>query len=352
MLNWVILICSSLFVLHSTVVITGLNEATNRMETIQKAANDDIKAEALFREFVVRHNKTYANDKAEFKKRFQVFKQSLRRQANLNMEEEKLGGTAWYGVNQFSDWTPAEFRDFLRKGVKRIQPCHTDVPCCHHVKLTKPLPSKINWATLGKVTTIKNQGKCGSCWAFSGAEIIETQWAIDRGSLLELSVQELVDCSEQNGCGGGDTCSALTWLQENNAQLVHASEYPYKDAFSACKQGIVTKGTGVKIKYPCGCRNVSETSVMMPVVASHGTWAVNVDATMWHDYLGGIIQHHCSDQDINHAVQITGYDTTGPVPYWILRNSWGPLFGMDGYLHVAIGKNLCGLAGAPTYVVV
>ena len=76
MLNWVFLICFFLFVLHLAAVITGLNEATNRVETIQKAANDDIKAAALFREFVIRHNKSYVSDKEEFTKRFQVFKVS------------------------------------------------------------------------------------------------------------------------------------------------------------------------------------------------------------------------------------------------------------------------------------
>lgn len=82
---------------------------------------------------------------------------------------------------------------------------------------------------------------------------------------------------------------------------------------------------------------------MIKLLAFHGPLTVAVDATSWQDYLGGIIQYHC-DPNRNHAVQIVGYDLSGDIPYFIVRNTWGPNYGVDGYLKIAIGKNLCGIA--------
>lgn len=80
-------------------------------------------------------------------------------------------------------------------------------------------------------------------------------------------------------------------------------------------------------------------------MVNHGPVAAAVNALSWQNYLGGIIQFHCdsSFKMLNHAVQIVGYDNTGKIPYYIVRNSWGPLFGNDGYLYIAIGNNLCGV---------
>jgi len=81
---------------------------------------------------------------------------------------------------------------------------------------------------------------------------------------------------------------------------------------------------------------------IVKLLAYHGPLVAAVDATSWQDYLGGVVQFHC-ENNRNHAVQIVGYDLTADIPYYIVRNSWGPSFGIDGYIHIAIGKNLCGL---------
>lgn len=82
---------------------------------------------------------------------------------------------------------------------------------------------------------------------------------------------------------------------------------------------------------------------MIKLLSNHGPLVAAVDASTWQHYLGGIIQYHCFNE-LNHAVQITGYDLRGQIPYFIVRNTWDTGFGLNGYLHIAIGNNLCGIA--------
>uniref|UniRef100_A0A1A8J7S5 Cathepsin O n=1 Tax=Nothobranchius kuhntae TaxID=321403 RepID=A0A1A8J7S5_NOTKU len=87
-----------------------------------------------------------------------------------------------------------------------------------------------------------------------------------------------------------------------------------------------------------------QEEAMMGQLVQNGPLAVIVDAVSWQDYLGGIIQHHCTSQWSNHAVLVVGYDTTGEIPYWIVQNSWGTSWGNEGYVYVKIGSNVCGIA--------
>ncbi|KAK3699913.1 hypothetical protein QZH41_016579 [Actinostola sp. cb2023] len=246
-----------------------------------------------FKHFVTSFNKSYVNDPREYTKRKGIFKESLIRQFQLNQKEKLLGGRAVYGVNKFSDMTTQEFKEFLRRShirpsqgtlfgtPKNPEPDLCKVPQKDH------MPTHWNWHEQGKVTSIKNQGK-----------VYYT--------------------------------------------LAPESECPYEDKQTDCIDTLKHSKSGVTIKRPCSKYRADEMSYIKPVVAFVGTVSVNVDATQWHDYLSGIIQHHCSAIDINHAVQIVGFDTKGVVPYWIVRNSWGTEFGDQGYLYIEMGKNLCG----------
>ncbi|KAL9972202.1 hypothetical protein ACROYT_G018462 [Oculina patagonica] len=318
---------------------------------------DETTLKLMFKEFVRTHNKTYVNDPEEYIKRLGVFKESLARHSKLNAREAELNGTAVYGINQFSDWTPEEFREFLRRGSREDHGLFTNtcsLPPTDYCKLklnASATPHNHDWRKEEKVTAVKNQGKCGSCWAFTATECIESQWAIAGNPVTELSVQELISCSRPKGCSGGSTLGALDWLSTYQYTLAPATEFPYVDKETTCKTNLL-KEKGVKIKCGCPVLIKTESTRMKELVGLHGPLAVNVDATMWHDYLGGIIQHHCTDTDINHAVQITGYDFNGNIWYWIVRNSWGPSYGDNGYLYIKMGDNLCGVANSPSYVVI
>ncbi|WAQ98696.1 CATO-like protein [Mya arenaria] len=144
-----------------------------------------------------------------------------------------------------------------------------------------------------------------------------------------LAVQEVIDCAYPNwGCSGGDTCVALDWMTK--------AVYPLRDESDFCTI-ITNKTRGIKV-FVKGLPEDRLLELLQsgPVVAA-------VDAKTWQNYQGGIIQYHC-ESHINHAVQIVGYDLTGPVPYYIVRNSWGTDFGHSGYLYIKVGDNLCGIA--------
>uniref|UniRef100_A0A673G789 Cathepsin O-like n=1 Tax=Sinocyclocheilus rhinocerous TaxID=307959 RepID=A0A673G789_9TELE len=167
---------------------------------------------------------------------------------------------------------------------------------------------------------------CGGCWAFSVVEAIGTVSAKD-------------DCSYENeGCNGGSTVGALDWLTK--LKLVNEAEYPFKDEAGIC-QYFPQSHAGVAVKNYSAYDFSGQEEVMMSVLVESGSLVVIVDAISWQDYLGGIIQHHCSSHNTNHAILITGCDTT--VPYWIVHNSWGTSWGDNRYAYIKIGNDMCGI---------
>lgn len=126
-------------------------------------------------------------------------------------------------------------------------------------------------------------------------------------------------------------------------RLVRESEYPFKAQNGLCHY-FSDSQSGFSIKGYSGYDFSDQEDEMAKALLTFGPLVVVVDAVSWQDYLGGIIQHHCSSGEANHAVLITGFDKIGSTPYWIVRNSWGSSWGVDGYAHVKMGGNICGIA--------
>lgn len=307
----------------------------------------------VFDEFIKKYNKSYSTSTDEYEYRCRIFQESLKRIKKLN--QFRANETfALYGITQYADLTPEEFRSKVLKRFPVQMNAGNDKPSvplqpsrrkrsANTIIKTASLPSKFDWRDRNVVTAVKNQGDCGACWALSNIETIETMYAIKTGKLRELSVQQVVDCALNGnyGCQGGDTCSALMWMNSTKVHIVTEKEYPFVRVTQQCKMENPPHGVQVQSFTCIDYRN--NENEMISLIVSHGPLVVAVDATMWQDYLGGIIKYHCETIH-NHAVQIVGYDLTGPVPYYIVRNSWGSHFGLNGYLHIAIGKNLCGIA--------
>ncbi|NXI71810.1 CATO protein, partial [Anseranas semipalmata] len=193
---------------------------------------------------------------------------------------------------------------------------------------------------------------CGGCWAFSVVGGIESAYAIKGNNLEELSVQQVIDCSYNNyGCSGGSTISALSWLNQTKVKLVRDSEYAFKAQTGLCHY-FGHSDFGVSIAGFAAYDFSGQEEEMMRMLVNWGPLAVTVDAVSWQDYLGGIIQYHCSSGRANHAVLVTGFDRTGSIPYWIVQNSWGRTWGIDGYVRVKIGSNVCGIADTVSSVFV
>ncbi|KAM4555988.1 cathepsin O [Odontesthes bonariensis] len=245
--------------------------------------------------------------------------------------------SAKYGINQFSDLSQEEFREVYLQAISDRAPAFSGLSI-------EELPAKFDWRDKAVVAPVQNQLACGSCWAFSVVGAIQSVGAIGSSQLEQLSVQQVVDCSYRNaGCHGGSPSQALSWLKQTRLKLVTQSEYPYRAKRGIC-HFFSQSHDGVAIKNFTVHGFSGQEEAMMGQLVEHGPLAAIVDAVSWQDYLGGIIQHHCSSQWSNHAVLIVGYDTTGEIPYWIVQNSWGTTWGNEGYVYIKIGGNICGIA--------
>lgn len=303
--------------------------------------------------------KLNSSDFGIFRKRFQHTFSSLEEyiQRRLNFENSlkrhrflNTNSSARYGVNQFSHLSSQQFRELYLQAKAEDVPHISSLNQSSHV--CRELPARFDWREEGKVGPVQNQGVCGGCWAFSIVGAMESARAKDGNPLEELSVQQVIDCSyKDQGCEGGSPVRALAWLKETQEKLVKKSDYPYKGVSGVCHY-FSQSHSGVSMSNFMAHDFSDEEELMKQWLVDYGPLVVTVDAVSWQDYLGGVIQHHCSAHNANHAVQITGYDTTGDVPYWIVRNSWGTSWGVDGYVHIRIGGNLCGIADSVAAVFV
>ncbi|XP_059484535.1 cathepsin O-like [Neocloeon triangulifer] len=317
--------------------------------------------------FLAARNRSYVQDSDEFEKKFIHFRNSMSRSADLNSSGEHPL-SAVYGPTKFSDLSQEEFTlkylnpdlpvKFMKEEIRSLslRKHHKHQTSKQRIKravavpiIDTTLPKAVDWRIKGIITPIKNQKTCGACWAFSTIETIESMLALERGSSVVLSVQQGVDCATNGniGCAGGDTCRFLEWMNLSKVSLLPESQYPFTGTTGSCKMKLNAPAFGTRITSNFTCNNYAgEEGELLKLVANHGPVAVAVNALNWQNYLGGVIQFNCdgSPLSLNHAVQIVGYNLTAAIPYYIVRNSWGPDFGDKGYLYIAIGDNVCGIA--------
>jgi len=219
----------------------------------------------------------------------------------------------------------------------------------------KNAPSAVDWSQKGATTPVKNQGQCGSCWAFSTTEGIESATFMATGKLPNLSTQQIISCDKQDdGCNGGDPATALAYVEKAGG-LDTSADYPDKSHNSG-STGRCTwdKKETVKVtawKYaikPCTsgkCKNQDEDA-LAAALAKYGPISICVNAETWDSYQSGIYKHKCSGaaNALDHCVQLVGYDRSGSTPYWKVRNSWTTSWGESGFIRLPFGKNACGVA--------
>nr|XP_031839997.1 cathepsin O-like isoform X2 [Nomia melanderi]XP_031839998.1 cathepsin O-like isoform X2 [Nomia melanderi] len=317
--------------------------------------SEDVK---LFETYVARYNKSYRNNPEEYEERFKQFQRSLRHIEKMNGFRSSQE-SAYYGLTPYTDMSEDEFLtqtlvpDLSVRGERHRNASyyqhHRLRQSSNRVRRSAGLPLKFDWRTKGVVTPVRSQGVCGACWAFSTVEVAESMFAMKNGTLYELSVQEMIDCAKNSnfGCEGGDICSLLAWLVLSKATILRESAYPLTRKTGVCRleKGML-KESSVRIKdFTCDSFVDAEDELLI-TLATHGPVAAAVNALTWQNYLGGVIQYHCdgSFDNLNHAVQIVGYDKTAAIPHYIIKNSWGTSFGDGGYMYIAIGSNLCGIA--------
>ena len=232
-------------------------------------------------------------------------------------------------------------------------------------------PSSWDWRDHKGVTAVKDQGQCGSCWAFSTAEAIESAYMIAGNSPTELSIAQIVQCDssgDDQGCNGGDTITAYDYVKAAGG-LSSEADYPYAGAISkgvtgkcdASAEKKVVSGTNVKswsyATPACtsrSCDNQDEAK-LADTLSSVAPPSICVNAEPWQDYTKGVMKASSCDggyYELDHCVQLIGYDSIdGKDGYWTVRNSWATDWGVDGMIHLEYGSNTCGLADEATVLV-
>lgn len=307
-----------------------------------------------FSEFQDRFNKRYETVE-EMENRFQIFRENVRSIILHNLDYTQ---NFTMGVNQFTDLTPQEFKDQYVGGLKSQLGSYG---CKSFSSSASNAPSSFDWRTNGVVNSVRDQGQCGSCWAFATTANAESVWAISSGNLLDLSEEFLVDCASgvgyfNLGCNGGQPDSAFKYMI-NNGQCSEAS-YPYT-AGTTKKAGNCQQCTAAPVHFS-GCYDVApndQVSLMAAVYTQPVVIAIEADTRYFQSYSGGILDSPSCGTNLDHAVEIVGYGSENGLDYWIVRNSWSSSWGENGYVRIKKTSStndigICGLAAEPSYLVV
>ncbi|XP_069356318.1 cysteine proteinase-like [Maniola hyperantus] len=303
-----------------------------------------------FEDFINIHNKVYGSDE-EKAMRYEIFLRNLEQINQLNAKHNYTE----FGITQFSDLTLQEFltkQTCVKASSNYYGDCrpvtedldYYDGPTRINLDIVR-LPTDIDWRDKNVVTSVKNQGGCGSCWAFSTVGNVESMNAIKTGQLTDLSEQQLVDCDTQNnGCKSGIPAVALQYFMSKGAMT--SESYPYTVADGTCKYD--ANSVAVRV---ADCVSVTGgEDAIAEQLAQMGPLSIAIDSASIHHYNGAIIHgQSCQSGPINHAVLLVGYgtDSASGLKYWIVKNSWGEIWGENGYFRMEKGVNCLSMTSQP-----
>jgi len=303
----------------------------------------------LFNEWKDKYNKSYATPKEE-KIRFTNFLETiLRVQKRVSMSPK---GGAKFGLTKFADLSVTEFKSKILMKNKIIPDRNHPGP--PKTSVLPQVPSKYDWRSIGVVTPVKDQEQCGSCWAFSATETVESAWMmkhkLNNQTMKPLAPQQIVDCdNSDSGCGGGEPSSAYGYIISTGGQETN-KDYPYTGQDGNCNFQKNDVYSNIQTwNYAC---HVEMERELLESTYTYGPLSICVDAENWQDYQSGIMTAwECAWVNVlDHCVQAVGWDLTNPTPYWVVRNSWNTDWGENGYIRLQYGANTCGLTFDATYV--
>jgi len=311
-------------------------------------ASDDFDLWDKFSQFRARFHRSY--NTTELYNRFEIFRENYYNIIRHNMNPYKNFSM---GLNQFADLTASEFhaKYIMSKYVAGQSTCmsYSDIPDVN-------TPTLVDWTERGVVNPVRDQGQCGSCWAFATTANAESVWAISMGQLYDFSEQFLVDCATgfgywNQGCNGGQPDSAFKYMI-NKGQCLE-SAYPYTGKDGTCDKCALYAKFG-------GCYDVAPKNqrVLRAAVAQNPvTIAIEADTRYFQFYSSGVLTDSLKcGTDLDHAVLIVGYGRENGIDYWKVRNSWGESWGENGYVKIertdmTDDAGVCGIAMEPSFIV-
>eukprot|EP00933_Yihiella_yeosuensis_P042420 TRINITY_DN36996_c0_g1_i1.p1 TRINITY_DN36996_c0_g1~~TRINITY_DN36996_c0_g1_i1.p1 ORF type:complete len:483 (-),score=83.95 TRINITY_DN36996_c0_g1_i1:181-1629(-) len=345
-----------------------------------------------FHFFCATHDRKYG--KAEMARRFENFKKSFKRAQHKN---HKNDGVHAFGINSFADFDANELpakglivSDITKETAESLGTAPV-VDSNNNTLVMKPQPAAIDWRLTKAITPVKNQGACGACWAFASAQEVESMHVLwtaggqESGIQEIFSPQQLASCANTAaGCGGGNPVNAFEYLMKSPYGLAQEEFWPYEGGFlpkDRCRAHYCTKKCHrdlsdiVTYQHIIGPRGVVRTAMwatplceigtgcrdqnlemLRRVLVDLGPVTVAVNSRAWYSYKSGVLtEKGCGGSawsDLEHAVQLTGYNTNEELPYWIVRNQWSTSWGMHGYIHLEYGKNTCGIGNMAAFPVV
>jgi C1A family cysteine protease len=303
-----------------------------------------------FDQFLTRFDKQY--DNKEYHERKVIFHENLRHIMEHNDSNFSLG------INRFTDLLPSELpKGFVRTNTLGYGLDLTKTNGCNKFNIdyssVDSLPESVDWRKNNAVTSVKNQGQCGSCWSFSAAGAMEGAWAIASGDLINLSEQQLMDCSIKYGnlvCNGGLMDNAFDYAIDNG--MCSYDDDPYEAQKTTCPNC-------QKVAFFSSCVDVTpsnEQDLMAAVAQQPVSVAIEADTAVFQLYNGGILDSPKCGTNLDHGVLVVGYGTDNGVDYWTVKNSWGESWGEDGYIRIkrTVSDNsdgICGIAMQPSFPV-
>nr|POE88687.1 senescence-specific cysteine protease sag39 [Quercus suber] len=301
-------------------------------------------------QWMVQYGRSY-KDSAEKEKRFKIFKDNVEYIDKFNNEGNR---TFKLSANVFADLTNEEFVASHTGYKISTQPSSLKAKSLKYENLTE-IPMTMDWREKGAVTSIKDQGRCGCCWAFSAVAAVEGITQIKTGNLISLSEQQLVDCAVEGnrGCNGGWMDYAFRYIIKNQG-LSTEEKYPYETMQGTCdheKESIYAAQISAFVDVPSN----NEEALLQAVANQPVSIALDGSGRNFQFYKSGVFMEECGTR-LTHAVTAIGYGTSDDgTKYWLMKNSWGTRWGENGYMRIqrdtGAPEGLCGLAQKASYPV-
>lgn len=295
-----------------------------------------------FINYIINYDKYY-NTFSSINERFIIFHENL---DYINKHNQNNNSSYFLGLTNFADMKYNEYSDFINK----ITNIKNNI-CINGKEESGNILEYVDWRENNAVTDVKDQGQCGSCWAFSTTGSLEGVYAIKNKNIKSFSEQQLVDCSltyGNMGCNGGIMQNAYTYIHDKGITTEEA--YPYTGVKESCRKYI-------PVTYISSCINVipNELQLTYAVMKNPVSVSIEADSRSFQFYKSGVYDNADCGTNLDHGVLVVGYGNENGKDYWLVKNSWGINWGEAGYIKILRDsvkestKGMCGIAMDTSY---